>query len=73
MLIDKLNRPISFKSEEDDCSDNKETERDIQHGKWIKEGTKCPHVIFIGKRAYRLKFRIQKIHWNVSNYLLTHK
>ena len=29
MLSENKSKPVSFKSEEDDCSDDKETERDI--------------------------------------------
>ena len=45
-----VNKPISFKSE-DDFSDN------IQHGKWMKEGTEHSILHLLGNRAYRSKFR----------------
>ena len=37
--------------------------------KWTKEGTKKPCFTFI----VRSKLKIQKIHWNVSSYLLPQK
>ena len=35
MLSENINTPISSESEEYNCSDNEETESDIQHGLWI--------------------------------------
>ena len=35
---ENISRPISLKSEEDHCSEDKETERDIQRGTWTKAG-----------------------------------
>ena len=46
MSSENVSRPISFQIEECICSDNEETESDIQHGKWIKAGTEQPHFPF---------------------------
>ena len=50
MSIEHINRFVSSKSEEDDCSNN-ETECDTQHGKWIK---------VIGKPGLKIKIQNSK-------------
>ena len=54
-----ISRSISFKNEEDDCSDDEEAESNIQHDTWMKEGTEQPHFLLLGNQALMSKFRIQ--------------
>ena len=67
MSTENINRPISFKNEKDDCTNNEETESDIQHGKWMKAAIEQP---FIGKMGLKVEIQIKKIQWNVSSCLL---
>ena len=58
MSAGNINRPISFESEENDCSDNEETESIIEHRKkgWKKAQSGLVLPLF-GSQAYRLNFR----------------
>jgi hypothetical protein len=49
MSSENINKPISFESEEDDCSDDEETESDILQSKRTKEGIEWSLFTFIGK------------------------
>ena len=51
---ENISTPISFKSEEDDCSDD-ETESDIEHGKWTEPGIELLCFTFIGKMGLKVE------------------
>ena len=52
MLSENVSKPISFKSEKEECR-HEETENNIQHGKWMKTGIEMPYFILLGRWAYR--------------------
>ena len=62
MSSENINKPISFESEEDDCSDDEETEKNIQHDTWTKAQTEWPRFLLIGKSELNVKFRQSIFH-----------